>query len=279
MNKKPSRRAASRRRFLSTAGQTGAAIALSHITPVSMEKILASVQQKIKGKERLIVRSLRPEDLETPVELFTSWLTPIDLFYVRHHFYAPQVNPGEWKLVVDGEVNTPLSLSLDDLKKLPRVSVTVTLECAGNGRSFYDPPVAGIQWEKGAVGTAKWSGARLADVLKKAGVKPAGKWIWLNGADKGVGTAPDFIRQAPLDKAMHPDTILAYEMNDQPLPHLHGQPLRAVLPGWEGAYAVKWLNHITVSPKETEEFFVKTAYRYPTKRVAPGAAVPPQDMA
>jgi DMSO/TMAO reductase YedYZ molybdopterin-dependent catalytic subunit len=173
----------------------------------------------------------------------------------------------------------PLSLSLEDLRKLPKASVTVTLECAGNGRAFYEPAVAGIQWEKGAVGTAKWTGARLADVLKKAGIKSSAKFIFHNGADKSIGTMPDFIRQVPLEKAIHPDTILAYEMNNESLPPLHGYPLRAVVPGWEGAYAVKWLNHITVSDKENEGFFVKTAYRYPTKLGAPGAAVDPKDMA
>jgi DMSO/TMAO reductase YedYZ molybdopterin-dependent catalytic subunit len=142
-----------------------------------------------------------------------------------------------------------------------------------------DPPVAGVQWEKGAVGTAKWGGVRLADVLKAAGIKPTGKFVYLNGSDVSIGKMPDFIRQVPMEKALHPDTILAYEMNDEPLPKLHGAPLRAVISGWEGAYAVKWLNQITVSDKENDGFWVKTAYRFPTKRVAPGAAVDAKDMA
>jgi sulfite oxidase len=89
---------------------------------------------------------------------------------------------------------------------------------------------------------------------------------------------PDFLRNVPIDKAMHPDTILAYEMNGEPVPALHGFPLRAIIPGWEGAYAVKWLNHVQVIDKEHDGFFVKTAYRYPNRRVAPGAAVDPKDM-
>ncbi|HZS04645.1 MAG TPA: sulfite oxidase [Blastocatellia bacterium] len=266
----------SRRAFLSTAGSAGAALALGQLLPVPITRAFA---QKIKGKERLIVRSMRPEDLETPVELFTTWLTPNDLFYVRHHLYAPDVNLAEWKLMVDGEVGQSITLALDDLKKLPKATVTVTLECAGNGRAFMDPPVPGVQWEKGAVGTARWTGVRLADVLKKAGVKPTGRFVFLNGADKSIGKTPDFIRQVPMEKAMNPDTVLAYEMNGEPLPHLHGAPLRAVIPGWEGAYSVKWLTNITVSDKENEGFFVKTAYRYPTRRVAPGATVDPKDMA
>ncbi|MGH9855363.1 MAG: molybdopterin-dependent oxidoreductase [Blastocatellia bacterium] len=263
----------SRRDFITGAGQLGAGLALSQLLPDSV-----FAQTTIKGKEKLIVRSIRPEDLETPVGLLNTWITPNDLFYVRHHTYAAKVNPDEWKLTVDGEVERPITLTLDELKRMPKATVTVTLECAGNGRAFYDPPVAGIQWEKGAVGTARWSGARLADVLKKAGVKPAGKYVALNGADKPVGKMPDFIRNVPIEKALHPDTVLAYEMNGEPLPPLHGFPLRAVVPGWEGAYAVKWLTHVQLIDKEHEGFFVKTAYRYPNRRVAPGEAVDPKDM-
>ncbi len=266
----------SRRQLLIGAARTGAAITLSQFLPNEFTEAFA--QNVIKGKEKLIVRSLRPEDLETPVGLLNTWITPNDLFYVRHHTYAAKVNASEWKLAVDGEVNQTLSLSLEDLKKMPKASVTVTLECAGNGRAFFDPPMPGIQWEKGAVGTAKFSGVRLADVLKKAGVKAAGKYVALNGADKPVGKQPDFIRNLPLAKAIHPDTILAYEMNGEALPQIHGFPLRAIAPGWEGAYAVKWLAHVQVIDKEHEGFFVKTAYRYPNKQVAPGAAVPSENM-
>ena len=269
-----------RRSFLRGLGQTGVALGLTQLLPLrSLKTSAQNAAAKIAGKEKLIIRSARPEDLETPVELLNSWITPNDTFYVRHHMYVPDVNPTEWKLVVEGEVSKPLSLTLEELKKLPKVTITVTLECAGNGRAFMDPPVAGVQWEKGAVGTAKWGGVRLADVLKAAGVKPTGKFLYLNGADISIGKMPDFIRQVPLEKALHPDTILAYEMNGEPLPKLHGAPLRAVISGWEGAYAVKWLNQITVADKENDGFWVKTAYRFPTKRVAPGAAVDAKDMA
>src|SRR5262245_2148269 len=267
----------SRRDLLIGAGQTSVGIVLSQLLPGSTLAQNAS-QNAIKGKEKLIVRSVRPEDLETPVGLLKSWITPNDLFYVRHHSYAANVELNEWKLTVDGEVSQPLTLALDDLKKMPKAIVTVTLECAGNGRAFYDPPVAGIQWEKGAVGTARFAGARLADVLKQAGAKTTGKYVALNGADKPVGKMPDFIRNVPMEKAQNIDTILAYEMNGEPIPALHGFPLRAIVPGWEGAYSVKWLTHIQVIDKEHAGFFVKTAYRYPNKPVAPGAAVDPKDM-
>ena len=265
-----------RRIFLLNIGRISAAIGLTQLLPSSVKDFAQSTAAKIAGKEKLIIRSARPEDLETPVELLNSWLTPNDLFYVRHHSYMPEA-AAKWKLTIEGEVGKPLTLTLDDLKKLPKVTSTVTLECAGNGRAFMDPPVAGIQWEKGAVGTAKWGGAKLSDVLKASGIKPTGKFVYLNGADVGIGKQPDFVRQVSIEKAG--DTILAYEMNGEPLPKFHGAPVRAVVSGWEGAYAVKWLNQITVSDKESESFWVKTGYRFPTKRVAPGAAVDAKDMA
>lgn len=268
-----------RRDFIAGISGAGTALSLSRYLPGNPGT--AFTQELIKGKEKLIIRSLRPEDLETPVGLLNSWITPKDLFYVRTHTYVPSIDERagkEWKLKIDGEVERPIELTLDELKKMPRATVTVTLECAGNGRSFFDPPVAGIQWEKGAVGTARWTGVRMSDILKKAGVKSTGKYIALDGADKPLGKMPDFIRNVPMEKAMHPDTIIAYEMNGEPIPMLHGFPLRSVVPGWEGAYAVKWLNHMQVIDKEHEGFFVKTAYRYPNRRVAPGAAVDPKDM-
>jgi len=262
-----------RRDFLIGAGQLTAGLALMPWLPES-----AFTQTVIKGKERLIVRSIRPEDLETPVSLLNTWITPNDLFYVRHHLYAARVDVNEWKLTVGGEVENSITLTLDELKRAPKHTVTVTLECAGNGRAFFDPPVAGIQWEKGAVGTARFAGARLADILKRAGVKPTGQYVAMNGADKPLGKMPDFIRNIPIKKALDADTILAYEMNGEAIPILHGFPLRAVVPGWEGAYSVKWLTDIQVIEKEYDGFFVKTAYRFPNRRVAPGEAVAPQDM-
>jgi sulfite oxidase len=262
-----------RRDFLIGAGQVTASMALAPMLPES-----AFAQTVIKGKERLIVRSIRPEDLETPVSLLNTWITPTDLFYVRHHLYAAKVDVNEWKLTIGGEVQNPITLTLDELKRAPKHAITVTLECAGNGRAFFDPPVAGIQWERGAVGTARFAGARLADVLKRAGVKTTGQYVAMNGADKPIGKMPDFIRNVPIKKALDPDTILAYEMNGEALPILHGFPLRAVIPGWEGAYSVKWLTDIQVIEKEYDGFFVKTAYRFPNRPVAPGEAVAPQDM-
>ncbi|HEU4390307.1 MAG TPA: sulfite oxidase [Blastocatellia bacterium] len=237
-----------------------------------------SVAQTAGKSDKLIVRSVRPEDLETPVALLNSWITPNELFYVRSHLYAPEIKAGEWSLTVDGEVQHQLTLGLDDVRRMPRASAIVTLECAGNGRSYYEPPVAGVQWEKGAVGTARWTGVRLRDVLARAGLKRAARFVLLDGADESIGKVPDFIRNVPIQKALHPDTLLAYEMNGVPLPPQHGFPLRAIVPGWEGAYAVKWLKQVRAIDREHDGFFVKTAYRFPSKPPAPGSAVDPKDM-
>ena len=227
---------------------------------------------------KLIARSARPVDFETPVELLDSFITPNEAFYVRGHMTAPAVDAQTWQLQLDGEVKTPRTLSVADVRALPAVSVTATLECAGNGRAFFDPPVAGIQWRKGAVGTSRFTGARLRDVMA-AGGPVAATHVWMAGADRPLGTQPPFVRQVPWAKAIDADTIVAYEMDGQPLPLLHGAPLRVIVPGWEGAYSVKWLQRLTVASKESDSFWVASAYRYPTRRVLPGAAVAAGDQA
>ena len=233
----------------------------------------------VAGKEKLIVRSPRPINLETPLKDLSADLTPPDLFFVRNNYDGPEIDAGQYVLKVDGEVDNPLTLRLDDLKRMEQITQTITLECAGNGRAFFDPPMAGIQWRKGAVGTSTWTGVRLADLLRRAGAKPGMTHVYASGADRPLGTQPPFVRQVPMSKALDPDTIVAYAMNDQPIPAVHGSPLRLVVPGWEGAYSLKWLNTLTVANKEHDGFWVATGYRYPTKRVAPGAAVDAKDMA
>ncbi len=242
--------------------------------------LFAQAQTNVQrfGKEKLIVRSMRPPDFETPVGLLNSFITPIEHFYVRCHMPVPTVDAATWQLKVGGEVDSPLALSMDEIKKLPAHTVTMTLECAGNGRAFFNPAPAGIQWEKGAVGTARFTGARLSDILKKAGAKTTALNVEMHAADRPLGTQPAFVRQVPMTKAMHPDTIIAWDMNGQPIPLAHGAPLRAIVPGWEGAYSIKWLNALNLIARDSDSFWVATGYRYPNRRVAPGAAVDAKDM-
>ena len=228
---------------------------------------------------KMIVRSPRPQDLEMPLDGFHEWITPIDRFFIRTHTFSPDpVNLSEWKLKLDGVVNQPVTLSMADLKKLPRVELVAVLECAGNGRSFYQPRVPGAQWAFGSVGNGRWAGVRFRDVLAKAGLKDSAQQILLDGLDVPLGTMPDFQRTITVKKALDPDTLLAYEMNGQPLPIEHGFPLRLIVPGWAGDSWVKWLQHIEVLDHEFDGFWMKTAYRHPTRSVAPGTAVPPAEM-
>jgi sulfite oxidase len=227
---------------------------------------------------KMIVRSPRPEDLEMPLDGFTEWITPIDRFFVRCHTYTPKVNFSEWNLKIDGVVERPMTLTMDDLKKLPRVELVGVLECAGNGRRFYEPRLPGAQWAFGSVGNGRWAGVRLRDVLQKTGIKSSATQILFDGADVPLGKMPDFQRTITTTKALHPDTLLAYEMNGQTLPVQHGFPLRVIAPGWAGDSWVKWLQHIEVLDHEFEGFWVKSAYRHPTHPVPPGTAVDQAEM-
>jgi DMSO/TMAO reductase YedYZ molybdopterin-dependent catalytic subunit len=205
---------------------------------------------------------------------FADYITPIDKFFVRTHVYAPTVNVRDWRLRVEGEVTTPLTLTMEDLRKLPSREVVAVLECAGNGRAFFDPPVPGIQWMFGAVGNGRWRGVRLGDVLRRAGIKESAVEVLFDGADVPLGTMPDFQRGIPIKKALDPDTLLAYEMNGEPLPMRHGAPLRAIVPGWAGDSWSKWITSIRVLDREFDGFWMKSGYRYPNRPGAPGQAVP-----
>jgi len=238
----------------------------------------ALLRAEDRPKRDMLVRSIRPEDLEMPLSGFSDYITPIEHFFVRTHVYAPTVNLSEWRLKVEGEVATPLTLSMDELKALRSIELVSVVECAGNGRGFYEPSVAGLQWTHGAVGNGRWRGVRLADVLKRAGIKESAKEILFEGADVPVGTMPDFQRSIPVKKALDSNTLLAYEMNGETLPAKHGFPLRVVVPGWASDSWMKWLTSIRVLDKENDGFWMKVAYRHPGKPVAPGMAVPPEQM-
>lgn len=198
----------------------------------------------------LILREKEPLNLETPFHSQEDLLTPDGLFYVRCHFPVPRIATEEWSLQVEGELERPYSLSWDEFRALESRTVTVTMECAGNGRTFLEPQRSGAQWETGAVGTARWTGVPLSELLRRAGVKSTACEIVLEGADSGVikeaprpGGRTHFSRSLPLAKAMD-DVLLAHQMNGRPLSPEHGFPLRAVVPGWYGMAAVKWLTRI-----------------------------------
>src|ERR1700691_6511637 len=198
----------------------------------------------------MITLSPRPLDLEMPVDGFVDEITPVEHFFVRSHTYIPEVKLPDWKLVIDGLVERPLTLTLADLKRFPRSELVGVLECAGNGRSFYLPAVAGAQWHFGSVGNARWSGVRLRDVLQTAGLKPGATQLLLDGADVPLGRMPDFQRTLAVEKGLHEDTLLAWEMNGRPLTAQHGFPLRVIAPGWASDSWVKWLTRIQLLDHE-----------------------------
>jgi DMSO/TMAO reductase YedYZ molybdopterin-dependent catalytic subunit len=246
-------------------------------TPV-LDWAADAASQSVPGKEGMLLRSFRFLDLEAPPEFLNSWITPVPHFFVRNHMFEPSsLDAANWRLNVGGEVEKPFSLSLADLSKLETHSVTNTLECAGNGRAFHKPQVPGVQWQRGAVGNARFSGPRLADLLKRAGVKSTGKHVMFHGLDEVPGKVPPFIRSIPIEKAMDSDTLVATHMNGAPLNKHHGFPARALVPGWIGAASCKWLTEIKVLDKEFEGNFMKPGYRFPNKPVAPGGSVNPDD--
>jgi DMSO/TMAO reductase YedYZ molybdopterin-dependent catalytic subunit len=218
-----------------------------------------------------------PLNLETPLELLNDYLTPNDLFFVRSHWNPTVVDAAKWKLQIDGEVANPLQLSLEELKRMPKHEVTCVLQCAGNGRAFTNPVVPGVQWRYGAVGNAKWGGVRVRDLLERARVKKSALHVHTFGADDPPGKVPPFHRSSETEKLMA-DAIVAYEMNDAPLPHLHGAPARLVVPGWAGDHWMKWLTRLSPQPKAQSGFFVETAYRYPLLPGVAGTAVKPDQM-
>ena len=217
-------------------------------------------------KRPLITYSDRPPLLETPREVFTSALTPNDLFFVRWHMpiIPTYINPRTFTIHINGEIETELKLSLKDLKtQFEQVELTAVLQCGGNNRTAFNPTASGIQWGVGAMGCAHWKGVRLKDVLKKAGLKKESAWIGFNGLDKAVyNETANFVRELSLDE-LNDDILLAYEMNGEELPHLNGYPLRLILPGIYSDSWIKMISNITVTKKRQKLHFMDHAYRIP----------------
>ncbi len=209
----------------------------------------------------LVYLSREPLNAETPLERQVGVITPAARHYVRNHFAVPAAPD---RLAIDGAVRTPIQLDLDQIRSLPPRSTVVTLECAGNGRAFLDPPVAGEQWRTGAVGTAEWTGASLRAVLEMAQPLPSAVEVLCVGADAGtpadVGKRIAYERSLPIPDALRDDVLLAYAMNGNDLPPEHGAPLRLVVPGWYGMASVKWLARLRLLEQRFEGFFQTDRY-------------------
>ncbi|MDR3542514.1 MAG: sulfite oxidase [Desulfosporosinus sp.] len=207
------------------------------------------------------ILSEKPLNAETPATHLQSWITSNALFFKRNQGQIMPVVIEDWRISIQGLVKRPLTLRYSDILSLPKVEMPVTLECSGNGRSLLTEKASGNPWTIGGVGNAVWGGVRLADVLAMAEVEDKAMHAAFEGLDQPVGSAGvKFIRSIPLVKALD-STILAFEMNGEPLPLEHGYPLRALALGWTGANCVKWLNKITILDKPFAGFFMDKVYR------------------
>lgn len=213
--------------------------------------------------KKMRVMTEKPLNAETPIEYLRSWITDNDMFFKRNQgqIMEKPINLSDWKLSVAGLVERKISLTFEDIRRRPKVELAGTLECSGNSRSLLKRKASGNPWTIGGVGNIIWSGVWLKELLEEAELQENARHVSFEGLDKPLGSAGiKFIRSIPLEKAMA-STLLAYEMNGEPLPLKHGYPLRAIALGWTGANCIKWLHKITVLDKQFEGFFMDKVYR------------------
>jgi DMSO/TMAO reductase YedYZ molybdopterin-dependent catalytic subunit len=224
--------------------------------------------EALPGKRPLIKLTSRPPNYETPASYFSTAITPNDAFFVRYHLSGipTRIDLQSWKLDIGGEgIMNPMSLSFADLMGFAPVEITAVCQCSGNRRGLSNPHVPGVQWGVGAMGNAVWHGVRLKDLLMKAGLKPGVVEIVVNGADTAPLTnTPDFVKSLPLAKALDDNTLIAFQMNGQPLPQFNGYPVRLIVPGWTATYWMKHLVSINAMTKSFDGFWMRGAYRIPT---------------
>lgn len=233
----------------------------------------------LAAKNGLVTLSDRPVNAECPAHLLDDAITPTDRHFVRNNGLLPpqalKMSAPDWTLTIDGEVERPLKLTIDQLKKdYQAVTRRIFLECAGNGRAFFNPPVPGNQWTTGAISCAEWTGVRLRDVLQKAGVKPSAVYTGHHSADLHLSRDPSkqaISRGVPIAKALDEANLIAFAMNGQPLPALHGFPLRLLIAGWPASCSQKWLTRVQVrNVKHDGAKMAAPSYCMPVKPVAPG---------
>ena len=232
----------------------------------------------------MIIREKEPANLEMPFGALDGFLTPNEQFYVRSHFPVPEVDLATWRLKIEGAIEQPREWSYDELRALAPTTVPATLECAGNSRVFLVPKVKGTQWELGAIGNAEWTGVSLGDLLRQAGVKTGAVEVILEGADNGAIAEPPrpagrihFARSVPLGKALD-DVLLAFAMNGERLTPAHGFPLRAIVPGWYGMAAIKWLQRIVVTDRPFNGYYQTVDYAFWEKGGTGPTLVPITEM-
>ena len=219
----------------------------------------------------LVVHRAHPLNSETSIPaLIGSVVMPNAHFYVRNHFQIPKLDPDAYRLSVAGSVDRCLSLGLRDLRNMPSQTLVVTLECAGNGRTLFDPPVPGEKWNLGAVSTAEWTGVPLVEVLDRAGVQSRARELIFRGADggdvDGSSGSIRFERSLTVADARQGGVLLAYAMNGEPLPVQHGYPLRVIVPDWYAVASVKWLTEIELTDRPFTGHYQADKYCYEWQR-------------
>ena len=281
----PNRRGFLKKTGLATmAAMVGANIPFAQNMPIGLVPAALAGQDMLTGKDGLTLLNDRPVNAETPPELLDDPITPTNRHFIRNNGIPPEdVDPTTWTLTIDGFVDNPMTLTIQELKEqFEVVTLALAVECGGNGRAFFDPPAKGNQWTYGAVACSEWTGVRLRDVLNKAGVQSNAVYTAHYGADTHLSGDPDKIpisRGVPIAKAMVETSLIAFEMNGAPLHPMNGAPLRLVYPGWPGSCSHKWVQRIWIrdqvhdGPKMTG-----TSYRVPAYPVAPGTKVPKKDF-
>ncbi len=294
--RKATRRKLSRRQFVGagTLGAMGAALGLGipfgHLLPRGLVPVALAQEGDrfvIAGKEELRVLNDRPINAETPAHLLDDPVTPASRLFVRNNGIPPDVDgidADSWPIALGGEsVRRAKTMTLGDIKsRFTAHTLQLQIECGGNGRSEFYPPARGNQWTTGAVGCPEWTGARLRDVLDDVGVRDDAVYIAWEGADRHLSGDPDKLpisRGVPLAKALEDESLLVWAMNGEPLPLLHGFPVRIVCAGWPASVSGKWVKTILVRDRVHDgEKMLGQSYRVPCRPVAPGAEVADADM-
>jgi len=235
--------------------------------------------------DKLVVLGDRPLVAETPESLLDDDTTPTDKLFVRNNGQIPEESkdPDKWSFVIDGEVNNKLTLTLGELKaKYKPVTRRLVLECGGNGRSFFTPQARGNQWTNGGIGCPEWTGVRLRDIIKSAGLKPSAVFSGHYGGDlhlSGDESKPTVSRGVPIKKLMDENNLIVFALNGKPLPNIHGGPVRLFIPGWPGSVSAKWLKRIWIRDKEHDgPGMTEFSYRVPIKPMVPGAKGDPKNF-
>ncbi len=280
----------SRREFIARIAGTSAAIAAGAIPnavwaqaeappkpPAEPAGTVPNATVLAEKNPALKVYSERPLTGSVSADGHNFVVTPNDRMFIRNNLLTPDLDASAHKLTIKGLVDREVSFSLDDLRKsFPVVSMQGMLECAGAGRSAFVPNASGTPWSPtGGMGCPKWTGVRLRDLLRAVGVQPGAAHVAGHGGDFGViASAAPVIRSVPLAKAMEENTLIAFSMNDGPLPKIHGYPLRLVVPGWVGSASTKWVHTITLLDAPFKGTFMDSSYRVPRIVVKPGEKMP-----